>query len=122
MAFSPSCATSIEASTCAASIDSRIRNTSDRLSSTTSIRRTYLAPIRSARKREIERRPLPRFGFDPNPPVIALHDALANRQADAGARVLLGGMQPLEQSKNVLLVLRLNSDAVVANAKHPRIV
>src|SRR5437899_7504305 len=52
-----------------------------------------------------------------NLPAVALDDLLADGEADASSRVLSAGVQPLEQSKNPLLVLRLDADPIVSHAK-----
>jgi len=44
-------------------------------------------------------------------------DLLADGQADAGARVVGAGVKPLKQSKDSLLVLRLDADAVVIHTE-----
>src|SRR5687767_2352591 len=50
---------------------------------------------------------------------MALDDFLANGQADAGAGKLAPRMQPLEQTKNPVKVLRIDADPVVLDRKQP---
>ena len=50
---------------------------------------------------------------------MALHDLLADRQADASARVLGPGVQALKDDENTLCILRLDTDAVIAHRKQP---
>ena len=40
-------------------------------------------------------------------------------QTNAGAGISLGGMQPLEKAKDLIVVLGRNADSVVSNAKYP---
>ena len=63
--------------------------------------------------------PSPGLGLDPDAPAVALDDLLADRQADAGARVLVAAVQPLEDDEDPLDVLRLDADAVVAHREEP---
>src|SRR5258706_2354810 len=56
-----------------------------------------------------------RFGFDPDAAAVAVHHLLADRQADAGARVLALVVQALEHHEDALEVLHLDADAVVAH-------
>ena len=49
---------------------------------------------------------------------MVFHDPLADAQPDAGSRVLLPGMQALEDRENALVVLRLDPDPVVADAEN----
>src|SRR5262249_51462177 len=71
------------------------------------------------RNREKERRPLPRLPLDPDAAAVALHDPLADRQADARAGVLGAAVQPLEDEKDPLAVLRLDADAVIPHGEEP---
>ena len=57
--------------------------------------------------------------LDPDAPAMALDDLLADGKADAGARVLAHGMQPLKQHEDALEVLRLDADAVVGHRDAP---
>src|SRR5580704_17392423 len=58
------------------------------------------------------------FRFHPDPPAISLHDFLTDGQPDSAARIF-AAMQPLEQSENLLLIVALNSDAVVGDRNLP---
>ena len=48
--------------------------------------------------REIEGGALSGFGLHPDAAAVALHDLLADRQADAGAGVLVAAVQALEDA------------------------
>ena len=66
----------------------------------------FLADRRgSGFQREEERRPLAGRGLHPDPSAVALDDALAQREADAGARILLRPVQPLEDDEQALKCL-----------------
>ena len=54
-----------------------------------------------------------RFGFDPDSSAIALHHPLANSQSDAGTAVFPIMMESLEKTKQFLLVLWIDADAIV---------
>jgi len=59
------------------------------------------------------------FGFHPNSAAVALNHAAANGQSDARSRILLLIMQPPENLKNSLVMLRGNANAIVPNGKVP---
>src|ERR671926_1153195 len=67
----------------------------------------------------MERAAKAQLRLDPDAPAMALDDLLADGKADAGARVLTHGMQPLKQHEDALEVLRLDADAVVGDADAP---
>ena len=69
--------------------------------------------------REIEGGSSSEFGFNPYPATGPLNNAVANCQADTSAGILCGRMKAFENSKDVLLVLRIDADAVVTNGKLP---
>ena len=71
------------------------------------------------RNREEERRPLAKLRFEPDAAAVALDHFLAQRQADAGARILLVRVQALEDDEDALGELRVDADAVVAHGKAP---
>ena len=50
---------------------------------------------------------------------MALHDALADRQADARAGIFLAVVQALEDDEDALEILGLDADAVVADRENP---
>ena len=50
---------------------------------------------------------------------MALDDFLANGQAHARARVLVTGVEALEDQKDPVAILRVQTDAVVLDAKDP---
>ena len=60
-----------------------------------------------------------RFGFDPDSSAIAFHDPLANSQSDAGTAVFLIVMESLENAKDFLLVLGIDTDAIICHAEAP---
>src|SRR5262249_28629011 len=103
---------------------SLVRRTSARLSSTSRISTGGAARVLSPigfvpllGKREMEGAaagglPL-RPGTDPDAAAVAVDDFLADREADAGARVLALVVQALEHHEDALEVLRLDADAVV---------
>src|SRR5208283_1042016 len=64
-------------------------------------------------------RALARLRFDPNAPAVAFDDLFADGQPNAGAGILLAGVQALENLENPLGILRLDADAVVAHGKEP---
>src|SRR6185295_3578461 len=61
----------------------------------------------------MERRALAGGGLDPDASAVALDDLLADGEADAGAGVLLTGVQALKQHEYFLEVLGLDADPVV---------
>src|SRR5581483_8570192 len=64
---------------------------------------------------EIERGAAIDSSFDPDSPAVAGDDALHDRQADAGAFKILRAMQPLEHPEQLVDVLHVEADAVVAD-------
>src|SRR5580765_1055777 len=62
---------------------------------------------------EIERRPLVRLRFRPHAAAMAVHHALHDREADAGAFELLLVVQALEHAEELVRVLHVEADAVV---------
>src|SRR5574341_1244391 len=106
---------------------SRVRRTSPGLSSTSRISiGPFLSTIGGSplfRQREVECRALIRIRraarADPDASAVALHHLLADRQPDAGARVLALVVQALEHHEDALVVLRLDADAVVLHFKGP---
>ena len=63
--------------------------------------------------------PWPGWGLEPDPPAVCFDDLLADRQPDSGARVLVAGMQPLEDGEDAVSVLRFDPDAVVGYGELP---
>ena len=59
--------------------------------------------------------------FHPDSPAVAIHDSLADRQADARARVLRAGVQAFEDQKDAIQRLGGNADAVVAHGEQPMV-
>src|SRR4051794_22276640 len=66
---------------------------------------------------EAERAALPGLALGPDPPAVLLHDPLAHRQPDAGARVGALAVQAVERLEDLLGLARLHADAVVAHRK-----
>src|SRR5581483_5042261 len=60
------------------------------------------------REGEPEVGPLPRLGLHTDLTPVALHNLLADRQANARARILLRPVQPLERHEQPVHVLRVN--------------
>ena len=54
-----------------------------------------------------------RFGFYPDSSAVSLNNFLAQRQANARSGIFLAGVQPLENHKYTLGILRLDANAVV---------
>src|SRR5580692_3499458 len=57
--------------------------------------------------------------LDPDSSAITFHDALANREPNAGTGIFLIVMEAFEYTKNFLLVLRVDPDSVIPNCKTP---
>ncbi|HMD50033.1 MAG TPA: hypothetical protein VKG79_13080, partial [Bryobacteraceae bacterium] len=68
---------------------------------------------------EIEDGSFSEAGFDPDSPAVALNHALANRQTDAGAAVLVAMMEPFEYAKDFLLIPGIDSDPIVRDRETP---
>jgi len=65
---------------------------------------------------------LPELRFNPEPAVVLGHDFHARGQANAGAFILVRGMQASEGIKNDLVVLRRDANAVVRHGEVPEVV
>src|SRR5262245_6953500 len=68
---------------------------------------------------ELERRTFTGFGLNPYPPAMVLHYFLADGETDAAARVLLAGVQALENYENRLRIFGTNTDSVIGYRKYP---
>ena len=68
----------------------------------------------------MESRSLANLRFHPDSAAMPFHDALAEGQADAGARVLGLAVETLEDNKNALKIRRLDADAIVAHGESPK--
>src|ERR1700682_2329533 len=55
----------------------------------------------------------------PDLPAIALHDLLADGQADAVTRIFSAGVQTLKDNKNVFRILGRDPDSVIVHAEQP---
>src|ERR1700690_4172530 len=62
---------------------------------------------------------VPSLGLKPNPATVANHYTTADGQSNASTRILCLIMQPLEYFKDPLVILGVDSDAVVADGKGP---
>jgi hypothetical protein len=70
----------------------------------------------------VERRPLAGFGLDGDIAAVALDDALTERESDARPRVLVAGVEPLEELEDAVGVVRVDPDALVPDGdRRPRI-
>src|SRR3954453_13534431 len=67
----------------------------------------------------METRPPAWLRLRPDPAPVSLHDSLADRQAAPRARVLLLGVQPLEDHEDPPRVARVEPDPVIADREHP---
>src|SRR5271165_5282216 len=87
---------------------SRVRRTSEGLSSTNSmsIARTGFILIPSfLRDSEMEGGTRSGFGLDPHAATMPLHNLFADRQADARTGIFLTAMQALENNENTCKIL-----------------
>src|SRR3954468_3955411 len=66
-------------------------------------------------EREEERGAATDLAFDPDPPAVGLHAALADRQARAGPLVVFPGMEATENLEDFRVKLGVDPDAVVAD-------
>src|SRR5881409_1365174 len=91
-----------------------VSSTSSGLSSTS---RMTLFALLMFRLREIEEegRAVARLGVHPDPAVVAVEDALHDRQADAGASELALVMQALEGTEQAVGIGHVEADAVVGD-------
>src|SRR5262245_47396176 len=67
----------------------------------------------------MERRTHPALRLHPDATAVAFDNLLADRQADAGARILVAGVQPLENLEVWLPELRLDADSIGADREVP---
>lgn len=58
------------------------------------------------------------FGFRPDPPSVAMDDALDRGQSDTGAIEFLDRVQSLERAKQLVRVLHLETGAIVAHVEN----
>ena len=59
------------------------------------------------------------LGFDPDPPIILLHDPFADGKSNAGPGIFVICVQAFEEAKDVLLVFGRDADAVIAYGESP---
>src|SRR4030042_3687850 len=71
---------------------------------------------------EIESGALAQLRFNPDAPTVSLHDALAECQADACARILVSGVQCLKDDEDAFIVLGVHANAVVPAGADPLVV
>ena len=62
---------------------------------------------------EVERRALVGLGVGPDAAAVAVDDPLHDGEADAGALIVLGPVQPLEDAEQLVGVAHVEADAVV---------
>src|SRR5579862_3374262 len=74
-----------------------------------------------SRKREVEGGSLIDLRFDPDASPIAVDNALADRQTNASSGNVLS-VQPLEDAENLLVIFRVDTEAVVRHRKAPEAV
>src|SRR5579862_2665882 len=97
------------------------KSASGRLSSaSSSVSRCGADPLAGVREGEVECCSFSRGGVDPDSSAIAFNHALANCESNAGPAVFLVAMKPFEYTKDILLVLRIDPDAVILNREAPR--
>src|SRR5262245_60484119 len=68
---------------------------------------------------EVKRSPLARLRFGPDPPPMAVDDALDDRQAHARALIVLGAVEALEDAEELVGVAHVKADAVVLDEVGP---
>src|SRR4051812_46399626 len=73
--------------------------------------------LRRRGHREVERRTTSRLGLGADLAAVPAYDPLDDREPDAVAFELRGGMQPLKGDEQLVRVLRVESGAVVAYEK-----
>lgn len=64
-------------------------------------------------------RPLVKFRLNPNSTLVPFHNLATYGQTHAGALILVAPVQALEWGEDLLGILRLQANAVVANAHRP---
>src|SRR5271166_1059704 len=123
MAATPSGTTCSVLRTFASLSASRVRRTSAGLSSTNrmSIGLTgFIILVPSfIRNGEMEGGTCSRFRLHPHAAAVPFHNLFADRQANAGARILLTAVQALENNENPVKILRGYANAVIAYAELP---
>src|SRR6266850_3399376 len=67
------------------------------------------------RKREIERCAFVRFGFGPNATFVAIDDALDSSEPASSTLELIGGMQTLKSTEELLRMLHVETNPIVAH-------
>src|SRR5690349_12645711 len=70
-------------------------------------------PAASRPHREPERSALPGLGLRPDAAAVVLHDPIDDREPDAGALELGGGVESLERLEELRAVARIEAHAVV---------
>ena len=58
-------------------------------------------------------------GLDPDTATVPLHDLFANSKSDTCAGVFLARVEPLENDKHFVSILRVDADAVVLDREAP---
>ena len=71
-------------------------------------------------QRKIEHRPFVRRASNPDPPGVAIDNALAQSEAHPRSRILGGCMKSLKNDKHAICVALVKADAVVVHGELPR--
>src|ERR1700722_18154987 len=126
IAFSPS---AITINSPSKPCSSRARRTKPASAGLSSARKTTtggwlgaVSPSFAARDCKEKRRTPAELGFHPYAPSGAFDNSMANGEAHAGAGIVGGTVEALEEFKNLLLVLGVYADAVVPDGKQPFLV
>jgi len=68
---------------------------------------------------KLEVRPFSRLGLHPNSPSVPFHDLLTYGQTDSRSRILIHGVESLEDEKDPVGILRVDPDPVILYRKEP---
>src|SRR3954451_6906162 len=79
------------------------------------------APAARDRQREAECAALAGGALRPDPATVLLDDALADRKPDAGARIVLLAVEPVERLEDALGLSRVHADAIVGDREDRRV-
>ncbi len=79
-------------------------------------------PLACLRYGEKEGRTLADLRLDPDATAVPLHDLLAYGQPDTGARIFILSMQSLEHLEQLVVILRIDADAVVLDRDGPLLI
>src|SRR5579884_2264714 len=102
-------------------ITSRTNTTSGKLSSASRrLKRVVRVSCNPLGDCEEEGCAMPWFRFNPDSSAIALNHALANGQPDTSTAIFFVVMQPLEQTKNLLLIPWIDPNSIVLDREAPK--